>query len=141
MNWTNWIYKKFRNLTGDYTEITYSVVSHSNHHTRIFSVLLWGCNWIQFMHEWFCPICLIHLIGRKFIHFEKLECCCPPCEHTFRIRSNRNGKTNVIDIDSRFLLVIPNVPISYSEWHLVRIATCCVKVNFSNVLSTPTDST
>ena len=25
----------------------------------MFSVLVWGCNWILFMHGWFCPIHLI----------------------------------------------------------------------------------
>ena len=29
---------------------------------------LWGCNWIQFMHWWLCPI---HLIEQKPFHFEK----------------------------------------------------------------------
>ena len=37
----------------------------------MFSVLVWGCNWILFIHGWFCPIRLIHLFGRKFPHFEK----------------------------------------------------------------------
>ena len=43
-------------------------VSHSSHYTRIFSVLLWGCNWILFMHEWFSPI---HLIGREDLFTSK----------------------------------------------------------------------
>ena len=37
----------------------------------MFSVLVWGCNWILFMHGWFYPIHLIHLIGRRSLHFEK----------------------------------------------------------------------
>ena len=36
----------------------------------MFSVLLWGCNWILFRHGWFCPICLIYLIGWISFHFE-----------------------------------------------------------------------
>ena len=34
-------------------------------------VLVWGWNWIQFMHGWFCPICLIHLIRWNISHFEE----------------------------------------------------------------------
>ena len=37
----------------------------------MFSVLVWGCNWILFIQWRFCPIRLIHLIGRKSLHFEK----------------------------------------------------------------------
>ena len=70
----NKIYKKFRDLTRTWTQITCLAVSHSNRYTRMFSKLLWDCNWVLFMHGWFCPI---HLIGRKSLHFEKkLECCC-----------------------------------------------------------------
>ena len=62
---------KFRELTRDWTQITSLVVSHSNHYTRMFSVrLLRGCNQILFMHGWLCPICLIHLNGRKSLHLE-----------------------------------------------------------------------
>ena len=74
--------KKIRDLTRDWTKITclavraltitlecflclceaviecYSCmgdsVSHSNHYTRMLSVLVWDCNWILFMHGWFC---------------------------------------------------------------------------------------
>ena len=67
------IYKKFRDLTSDWTQITCLTVRHPNHYTRVFSVFVWGYNWILFMHGWFCPICLIYLIGRKSLHFEKLE--------------------------------------------------------------------
>ena len=35
------------------------------------SVPVWGCNWIIFMHEWFCLICLTDLIRRKSFHFKK----------------------------------------------------------------------
>ena len=38
----------------DWTLIAFLAVIHSNHYTRMFSVLVWGCNWILFMHEWFC---------------------------------------------------------------------------------------
>ena len=34
----------------------------------MFSVLVWGCNWILFMYGSFC---LIHQIGWKSFHFEK----------------------------------------------------------------------
>ena len=33
---------------------------------------MWGCNWILFVHGWFCPI---HLIGQKPVHFEKKLNC------------------------------------------------------------------
>ena len=65
------IYKKFGDMTKDWTQITYLAVRHFNHYTRMFSVLVWGCNWILFTHGWFCPIRLIHLIGWKSLHFEK----------------------------------------------------------------------
>ena len=63
--------KIIRDLVRDWTQIICLIVSHSNHYTRMFSVLLWGCNWMLFMHGWFCPISLIHLIGQKFLYFEK----------------------------------------------------------------------
>ena len=75
MNSTTKITKKFGNLTRDWTQITCLSVRHLNHYTRMFSVLVWGCNWNLFMHGWFCPIRLIYLIGPKSFHFEKkLEC-------------------------------------------------------------------
>ena len=37
-------------LTRDWTKIPYLDVSYSSHYTRMFSVFLWGCNWILFMH-------------------------------------------------------------------------------------------
>ena len=64
-------YKKFRDLTSDWTQVICLAVSHSNHYIRKFSVLMWGCIWIVFMLGWFCPTCLIHQIGQKFLHFEK----------------------------------------------------------------------
>ena len=33
----------------------------------MFSLLVWGCNWILFMHGWFYPI---HVIWQKNLHFE-----------------------------------------------------------------------
>ena len=63
--------KKPRDLTRDWTQIACIAVRHLNHYTKLFSVLVWGCNWIPFMHGWFCPIRLIHLIGCKSLHFEK----------------------------------------------------------------------
>ena len=35
-----------RDLTKDWTQVTCLVVSHSNHYTRMFSVLVWDCKWI-----------------------------------------------------------------------------------------------
>ena len=61
-------------MTRDWTKMTCLAVSHSNHYTKMFSVLVWGSNWILFMHGWFCPIRLIHVIGRKSLHFEKRTC-------------------------------------------------------------------
>ena len=37
----------------------------------MFSVLVWGCNWILFMYGWFWPFRLIPLIRRKSLDFEK----------------------------------------------------------------------
>ena len=62
---------KIRDLTRDWTQIACLAARQFNHYTRMFSMLVWGCNWILFMHGWFCRICLIHLIGRKYLHFEK----------------------------------------------------------------------
>ena len=58
-------FKKNRDFTRDWTHIACLAVSHSNHYTRMFSLLLWGCrsNWILFMHQWFCPI------ERKSFHY------------------------------------------------------------------------
>ena len=64
-------YKKIRDLIRDWKQI-----SHSNHYTRMFSVLVWDCNWIyRFMDGWFCSIRLnyLHVIGRKSLHFEKIN--------------------------------------------------------------------
>ena len=65
------IYKKFRDLTRDWTQITCLSVSHSNHYARMFFMLVEGCYWILFMHGWFCPVHIIYLIGQKSLHFEK----------------------------------------------------------------------
>ena len=62
------IYKTFRGLTRDWTQINCLAVSHSNYYTGMFSMFVWGYNWILFMNGWFCPI---HLIRRKSLHFEK----------------------------------------------------------------------
>ena len=66
----NNIYKNL-DLIRDWTQIACLAVNNLNHYTAMFSKLLWGCNWILFMHGGFCPICLIHLIARKLLHFEK----------------------------------------------------------------------
>ena len=60
-------------LGKDWTRVICLAVNHSNHYTRRFSVFVWGCNWTLFMHGWFCLIHLIHPIGWKSLHFEKLE--------------------------------------------------------------------
>ena len=62
------IYKTFRGLTRDWTQINCLGVSHSNYYTGMFSMFVWGYNWILFMNGRFCPI---HLIRRKSLHFEK----------------------------------------------------------------------
>ena len=59
--------KKSIDLTRDWTKLTFLAISQSNHYTRMFSVLVWGLNWIWFIHVWFCPIRLIQLIGRKSV--------------------------------------------------------------------------
>ena len=41
-----WTQKKIRDLTQGWTHIACLAVSHSNHYTRMFSVLVWECNWI-----------------------------------------------------------------------------------------------
>ena len=45
-------YKKTSELTRDGTQIACLAVSHSNRYSRMFSMLVWGCNWILFMHGW-----------------------------------------------------------------------------------------
>ena len=72
----------------------------------MFTVLVWVCNWILFMHGWFCPLHLIHLIGRKPLHFEKsytvlfglpgmwiyfLDCCVGNLSHIFCIYNLFSG--------------------------------------------------
>ena len=53
-------------------QIAYLAVRHSNHYTGKFSVFVWGCKLILFMHRWFCPV---HLIRWKSLHFEKKVDC------------------------------------------------------------------
>ena len=59
------IYKQFRHFSRDWTQIACLAVRHINHCTKMFSVLVWDCNSIIFMHEWICPICIIHLFILK----------------------------------------------------------------------------
>ena len=59
---------KIQMLDQGLTQIFCLAVSHSDYYSRMFSVLVSGCNKVLFMHGWFCPI---HLIGRKSLHFEK----------------------------------------------------------------------
>ena len=63
--------QKLRYLIKDWIKITCLAVSHSNHYIRVFSVLVWDCNVILFMHVWVCPICPIYLIIWKSLHSEK----------------------------------------------------------------------
>ena len=74
----NKICKRITDLTRDWTKYACLVVKRFNHCTRMFSVLVWGCNWILFIHGWFCPIGLIHLIGRKSFSFWKKTKSCMP---------------------------------------------------------------
>ena len=70
----NIIYKKFRDLTKDWTQIARLAVSHSNQYIKMFSLLVWGLNWILFMHRWFCQINLIHLtLKMKISSFWKIK--------------------------------------------------------------------
>ena len=39
-------------------------------------MLVLGCYWILSMHGWFFPIRLIHPIGQKSLHFEKINSLC-----------------------------------------------------------------
>ena len=48
-------------MARDWTQIICLAVSHSNHYTRMFSVLVWGCNWIFFVLGWLWLIRLILL--------------------------------------------------------------------------------
>ena len=42
-------------------QIACLAVSYSSHYTRMFSVLVLGCNWMLFMHGWFCqPLWPLH---------------------------------------------------------------------------------
>ena len=79
----NKIYKKFRDLTRNWIQIACLTVRHLNHYTRMFSVLVSGWNWMLFMHGWFCPIHLIHQIGRNFFILKKLD---------WRIQVERQGR-------------------------------------------------
>ena len=62
--------KNCRDLNRNWTQIDCLPVRN----TKLFSVLAWGCNWILFMHGSFCPIRLIHLIGRKLCILKKTRC-------------------------------------------------------------------
>ena len=68
-------------MSRNWTQIDCLAVRHLNHYTKLLSVLVWDCNSIIFMYEWFCPIRLIHLIGRKSLHFEKTRMSKSNCHH------------------------------------------------------------
>ena len=70
------MYTKFRDLTRDWTQVACLAVSHSNHYTRMFPVLVWGYNWIQFIFGWFCPICLILLIFSLWKKLIEIDTVC-----------------------------------------------------------------
>ena len=70
----NKICKQLAGLGRDWTQITCLVVNHPNYYTRKVFCACVRHRWILFMHGWFCPIRLIHLIRWKSVHFEKLEC-------------------------------------------------------------------
>ena len=59
-------------LARDWIQVTFTAVNHSKYYTKGFFVLLWDCKWILILPEGFCPIRLIHLIERKFFHFETI---------------------------------------------------------------------
>ena len=59
MNSATQIYKNFKDLTRSELRL---------HYSRMFSVFVWACNWILFMHG---SLYLIHQIGWKSFHFEK----------------------------------------------------------------------
>ena len=67
--------QKISNLIKDWIHISCSVVSNSNHNTRIFSVLVWVGNWLLF-HAWVILSNLFNSsFGQKSLHFEKkIEC-------------------------------------------------------------------
>lgn len=55
-------------MTNDWTQITCLTFSYYNHYTGMFSVFVWCCTWIQFMHERFFPI---YVIRWKSLYFKK----------------------------------------------------------------------
>ena len=67
------ILKKFIDMSRNWAKIACLAARHLNHYTKLFSVLVWDCNWIICMHGWFHPIRLIHLIWWKSLHFEKIR--------------------------------------------------------------------
>ena len=77
--WRNQVFQNYRLIpkkqipkkSETWTQIACLAVSQSNHYTKMFSGLLWGCNWFIFIYAWFCPIRAIYLNGQKFHHFEK----------------------------------------------------------------------
>ena len=111
MNSTKYKLQKITYLTRDWTQISCLAVKHLNHYTRMFSVLVGGCNWIQFMHGWFCPICLIHLIGWNVLHFGKN-----------RFNQSTNSKILKFSECSEFN---KNIRIQYSRFVFTIIVCVC----------------
>ena len=44
--WCQQNLQKIGDLTKDWDQITCLAATHSNHYTRMYTVLMWGCNWI-----------------------------------------------------------------------------------------------
>ena len=64
-------------------------VTHSNHYT----VLVWGCSWILFIHGWFCPV---RLIRWKTLDF------CLICSNTKQTVSTQTTELEIYPLWSRF---------------------------------------
>ena len=62
----NRIHKNF----GDLTHLACLAVRHYNRHTRIFSVLVWGCNWIK-SNAWVIVSISSNSFGRLISSFKK----------------------------------------------------------------------
>ena len=84
------ITKNIRHLTRNWTQTACLTVRHFNHYTRMFSVLVWGCNWILFMHGWFFLSNASNLsYWTKISSFWKKTRMIPPCERLWHTCSCR----------------------------------------------------
>ena len=135
--------KKFRDLTSYWTQIACSAVRHLNYYTKLFSVLMWGCISIIFMHGWFCPIRLIHLIGRKSLHFEKSRIVFSAFVLTIRFFSSRCSYHDVKHknlLNSMWMISITFLSIGYGD--IVPNTYCgrAIAVTTGVMVSTPITS-